>query len=106
MGIVLKDDKGSEVTPSWKLSGGTMCNGRTTSSRPDVVSIQHGTAPPSPVPSPTPSPSPTPTPTPTPSPTPGSCHAISPVATDDWCSANCAAGFCPTDLCKCDGVMV
>merc|ERR1711890_72928 len=58
---------------------------------------------PSPVPpSPTP-PSPTP---PSPTPTPGQCHAISPLATDDWCNTNCAAGFCPADLCQCDGLMV
>jgi len=56
--------------------------------------------PPTPTP---PTPSPVPTPSPTPSPTPGSCHAISPLATDDWCTTNCAAGFCPADLCKCDG---
>lgn len=63
---------------------------------------------PTPMPSPTPTPTPTPapTPTPTPTPTPGSCHAISAVVTDDWCVANCAAGFCPSDLCKCDGVVV
>merc|ERR1712039_289366 len=98
--IVLKDANSKEVTPSWKLSGTTMCNGRTTSPRPDVVSIQHGNAPPSPIPSPTPSPTPTPTPT------PGSCHAISSVVTDDWCTANCASGFCPSDLCECDKVVV
>jgi len=57
--------------------------------------------PPSPTPSPEPTPEPTPQPTPTP--TPSGCHAISAVVTDDWCIANCAAGFCPTDLCKCDG---
>merc|ERR1712137_1102701 len=34
---------------------------------------------------------------PVPSPTPGQCHAISAVVTDDWCTANCAAGFCPSD---------
>merc|ERR1712025_668401 len=51
-------------------------------------------------------PSPTPTPTPSPSPSPGTCHAISPVVTDDWCVANCAAGFCPSDLCSCDSVVV
>merc|ERR1712032_1249597 len=56
----------------------------------------------SPTPSPTPTPTPMPTPTPTPTPTPGQCHAISAVVTDDWCVANCAGGFCPTDLCKCD----
>jgi cathepsin L len=61
---------------------------------------------PSPTPTPTPSPTPSPTPTPTPTPTPGHCHAISPVATDDWCNANCAMGNCPADLCKCDGIMV
>merc|ERR1711937_757908 len=60
--IVLKDEAGQPVTPSWKLSGETMCNGRTTSPRPDVVSIQHGNAPPSPVPAPSPSPRPTPAP--------------------------------------------
>jgi hypothetical protein len=53
-----------------------------------------------------PPPTPAPTPTPSPPPTPGACHAISAVVTDDWCVANCAAGFCPADLCKCDGVMV
>lgn len=64
--------------------------------------------PPSPTPpTPSPTPSPVPTPVPTPSPSPGSCHAISPLATDDWCKTNCAAGFCPADLCKCDtSVMV
>merc|ERR1712150_2346 len=41
--------------------------------------------PPTPVP-------PQPTPAPPPS---GSCHAISSVTTDDWCNANCHAGFCP-----------
>merc|ERR1711953_437261 len=53
--------------------------------------------PPTPVP-----PTPVPTPTPTPTPAPGSCHAISAVVTGDWCAANCAAGFCPSDLCECD----
>merc|ERR1712203_1222978 len=107
--IVLKDESGKQVTPSWKLSGATMCNGRTTSPHPDVVSIQHGNASPSPIPAPsppapTPAPVPTPTPTPLPTPTPsGSCHAISALATDDWCKANCGAGNCPADLCKCDG---
>merc|ERR1712000_631579 len=57
-------------------------------------------------PSPTPTPTPTPTPAPTPSPTPTGCHSISAVATDDWCVANCAAGFCPSDLCECDGTTV
>jgi len=56
-------------------------------------------------PAPTPTPTPSPTPTPAPSPTPGQCHAISAVVTDDWCVSNCAAGFCPTDLCKCDMVV-
>merc|ERR1712048_523647 len=56
--------------------------------------------------SPHPSPSPTPTPTPTPSPSPGSCHAITPVVSDDWCQQNCALGFCPSDLCQCDTVSV
>lgn len=111
--IVLKDKNGKQVTPSWTLSGTTMCNGRTLSPSPDVVSIQHGSAPPSPPTPPTPTPpSPTPsrvppTPTPpTPSPTPGSCHAISALATDDWCNSNCAAGYCPADLCKCDSIVV
>merc|ERR1711971_437660 len=61
---VLKDEDGNKVTPSWDLSGTTMCNGRTTSPRPDVVSIQHGNAPPAPTPEPAPTPSPTPSPTP------------------------------------------
>jgi cathepsin H len=44
-----------------------------------------------------------PTPTPTPAPTPpGPCHAISALVTDDWCTANCHTGFCPSDLCQCD----
>lgn len=51
-------------------------------------------------------PSPSPEPTPVPSPTPGVCHAVSTVVTDDWCVSNCAAGFCPADLCACDGVFV
>jgi len=55
-----------------------------------------------PTPTPTPSPSPTPVPSPTPSPHPSGCHAISAVVTDDWCTANCAGGFCPSDLCQCD----
>merc|ERR1712048_325216 len=42
--IVLKDADGNQVTPSWDLSGPTMCNGRTSSPSPDVVSIQHGGA--------------------------------------------------------------
>lgn len=53
-----------------------------------------------------PVPTPSPAPTPTPSPSPGQCHAISAVATDDWCVANCAAGFCPADLCECDRSVV
>merc|ERR1712232_552408 len=48
---------------------------------------------PSPSPSPAPSPMPMPTPVPTPTPSPSGCHAISAVVTDDWCTANCAAGF-------------
>merc|ERR1712046_25110 len=60
--------------------------------------------PPTPSPMPIPTPVPTPTPTPTPSPSPGSCHAVSALVDDDWCVANCAAGFCPSDLCQCDGV--
>jgi len=54
-----------------------------------------GPRPPSPTPAPAPEPSPSPTPT-------GNCRAISSVVTDDWCTQNCAAGFCPADLCKCD----
>jgi len=42
--IVLKDADGNQVTPQWDLSGPTMCNGRTSSPSPDVVSIQHGGA--------------------------------------------------------------
>merc|ERR1712003_380878 len=53
-----------------------------------------------------PVPTPAPAPTPTPSPTHGVCHAISALVDDDWCQANCAAGFCPTDLCTCDSLVV
>merc|ERR1712166_1395398 len=53
-----------------------------------------------------PSPTPTPVPTPPPTPTPGHCHAISALASDDWCESNCHAGFCPTDLCKCDSELI
>merc|ERR1712176_911188 len=56
----------------------------------------HGT------PTPAPSPTPVPVPTPTPTPTPTACHAVSALVDDDWCVSNCAAGFCPSDLCKCD----
>merc|ERR1711953_1110996 len=62
---------------------------------------------PSPMPSPAPRPMPTPTPmpmpSPSPTPTPEVCHAISPVVDDAWCVSNCASGFCPSDLCECDG---
>lgn len=64
-------------------------------------------APTPPMPLPTPTPTPTPAPMPTPLPTPGACHAISAVATDTWCVQNCAAGYCPSDLCDCgDSVLV
>ena len=33
--------------------------------------------------------------------TPSNCHAISPVATDSWCCANCDAGNCPSTMCRC-----
>jgi len=58
--------------------------------------------PPSPPAPPIPVPSPSPSPSPSPVPSPSGCHAISSVVTDDWCRANCAAGFCPSDLCSCD----
>lgn len=60
------------------------------------------TTEPSPAPMPTPAPSPVPMPVPRPTPGPTQCHAISAVVTDDWCVQNCAAGFCPSDLCECD----
>jgi len=117
--VMLYDKSGSVVHPTWKPSGGTMCSGKTTIMDENTISIQHGSAPtppptphgptppPSPRPSPAPTPVPTPVPTPSPEPTPsGQCHAISAVVTDDWCQNNCAAGFCPTDLCKCDGFLV
>lgn len=46
---------------------------------------------------------PAPPPTPPPPPPMGHCHAISPMATDDWCEANChyVGSICPTDLCEC-----
>lgn len=98
--VELYDPQGSIVHPSWKPSGPTMCNGRTTIVDENTVTIQHGNGP---SPGPTP-PSPTP-PSPTPSPTPsGQCHAISPVASDRWCNDNCHASApnCPSDLCRCD----
>jgi len=69
-----------------------------------VYGVYDGIPTPSPSPMP-PTPTPVP-PAPTPTPVPGQCHAISAVATDDWCSSNCAAGFCPSDLCVCDGLLV
>jgi len=46
-------------------------------------------------------PSPPAPPTPSPAPVPSGCHAISAVVSDDWCSSNCALGYCPSDLCQC-----
>merc|ERR1711907_520712 len=40
--IVLKDADGNQVTPSWDLSGPTMCNGSTSSPDENTVIIQHG----------------------------------------------------------------
>merc|ERR1712187_563955 len=57
-------------------------------------------------PSPSPSPTPSPSPSPSPSPHPSGCHAISAQATDEWCRDNCAAGFCPSDMCRCGSVVV
>lgn len=69
--------------------------------------MAHDPSPPSPSPSPTvPEPTPAPTPVPMPMPSPGACHAISAVVTDDWCVQNCAAGFCPSDLCTCDSAFI
>jgi len=56
-------------------------------------------------PSPPPSPTPTPSPLPVPTPAPSGCHAIASTVTDDWCRANCKAGFCPSDLCECDTLL-
>ena len=33
---------------------------------------------------------------------PSGCIAVSPTATDEWCIANCAAGYCPASHCSCD----
>jgi hypothetical protein len=30
------------------------------------------------------------------------CIAVSPTATDEWCTANCAAGYCPSSHCFCN----
>jgi len=52
---------------------------------------------------------PAPPPTPPAPPPLGPCHAISPMATDDWCQTNChyVGSDCPPDLCECDpGMMV
>jgi chitinase len=53
-------------------------------------------------PSPGPSP-PAPGPGPSPGP-PGTCHAISPSVTDEWCDENChhVPVECPATLCKCN----
>jgi len=61
---------------------------------------------PVPTPTPTPTPRPQPVPSPVPTPSPGQCHAISSVVTDDWCDENCKAGYCPSDLCRCDSIWV
>jgi len=74
------------------------------------LAFAKGTAPaPTPTPTPAPPPTPTPgppTPVPTPTPTPGACHAISALVDDNWCVENCGAGFCPSDLCECDSILV
>merc|ERR1712232_1484415 len=51
---------------------------------------------------------PAPPPSPPPPPPLGPCHAISPMATDAWCQANChyVGSSCPTDLCECDSGMM
>jgi len=51
-------------------------------------------------------PMPTSTRTPTPAPALGGCRAIPTVVANDWCTATCATGFCPVDLCKCDQTLV
>jgi len=113
--MALTGSGGESVTPKWTQPSGTECGGTVNILDTTRIDIFHNggdgpgpTPTPSPTPSPTPRPTPTPTPSPapTPSPTPGSCHAISSVVTDDWCTANCASGFCPSDLCECDRVVV
>jgi len=99
---------GEQLSPQWSGAKSSSCGGRVTVHDAATISIQHTTGVPIPPPSPSPTPTPTPTPRPTPSPTPtpGHCHAISAVADDSWCQSNCAAGFCPADLCKCDSLLV
>lgn len=45
--IMLYDSAGKVVHPEWKLSGGTMCSGSTTSPDENTVIIQHGSRDPS-----------------------------------------------------------
>jgi len=94
----LTGDRGESVTPEWTQPGGSECNGEVDILDPSNIDIYHnGGSGPSPAP-----PAP-PAPTPHPS---GQCHAISAPATDDWCNANCHAGYCPSNLCQCDNVVV
>lgn len=98
--MVLTSASGKVLTPQWTQPSGTDCQGKLDILSASAIDIYHNGGG---GPTPTPSPSPSPTPSPTPS---GQCHAISSVVTDDWCKANCASGFCPSDLCSCDSVMV
>merc|ERR1712113_1001426 len=77
--------------------GSNLCD---TNSEPSAV-VASGVGP-----SPSPTPTPSPSPSPSPSPHPSGCHAISAQATDEWCRDNCAAGFCPSDMCRCGSVVV
>ena len=40
--VMLYDESGSVVHPSWTLSGRTMCSGSTTSSDENTITIAHG----------------------------------------------------------------
>merc|ERR1711957_360853 len=100
--FLVKNSWGASWGDAGYLKIGTSGNVCGITSQPSYPTVAGG----APTPPPAPTPPTPPPPTPTPSPSPGSCHAISPVATDSWCDATCAMGVCPSDLCECDGVIV
>jgi len=105
----LTGSSGESVMPSWTQPAGTECRGTVDILDSKSIDIYHnGGSAPSPFPTPSPSPpNPTPSPAPIPVPSPHTgCHAISTVASDEWCEANCSAGYCPADMCKCDAFTV
>lgn len=71
---------------------------------PTVTPCPSQPAPPATAPPATGQPAPPATNPPTPpatAPPSSGCYAVSPTATDAWCIANCAAGYCPASHCAC-----